>query len=56
MRKCKESYEIKLFALFCFIMIIHDAIEMAIVDSLLFLMQIFHPVIKPSTLARLAAW
>ena len=36
MRKYKESYEIKPFVLFCFIMIIHDAIEMTIAVSLLF--------------------
>ena len=36
MRKYKESYEIKPFVPFCFIMIIHDAIEMTIVVSLLF--------------------
>ena len=36
MRKYKESYEIKPFLLFCLIMIIHDAIEMTIVVSLLF--------------------
>ena len=34
MRKYKESYEIKPFVLFCFIMIIHDAIEMTIAVSL----------------------
>ena len=47
--------------LFCFIMIIHDAIEMNdhCSFSLVFngiKMQSFHPVIDPSTLARLAAW
>ena len=57
MRKCKENYEIKPFVLLCFIN--HDAIEITIVVSLSFKWNngaFFHPVIDPSTLARLAAW
>ena len=58
MRKCKEKYEVKPFVLFCFIN--HGAIEMTIVVSSIVFngikMQLFQPVIDPSTLARLAVW